>query len=158
MPWTKQRIKMSLKDKIQDAMKTAMKAKDQGALRALRAIKSAILLAETEVGGKEGLTEEEELKLLSKAVKQRKDSAAIYKEQNRDDLYATEVAEIAVIEQFLPEQLSEEEIKAKVEAIIEATGASSMRDMGKVMGQANKQMAGVADPKVVASLVKQALS
>ncbi len=149
---------MSLKDKIQDAMKTAMKAKDQNSLRALRAIKSAILLAETEVGGKDTLTEEEELKVLSKAVKQRKDSAAIYKEQGRDDLYATEVAEIEVIEKFLPEQLSEEEIKAKVQEIIASTGASTMKDMGKVMGQANKQMAGVADPKMVASLVKQALS
>lgn len=149
---------MSLKDKVQSAMKDAMKAKDQDALRALRAIKSKILLAATEVGSQDELTEEEELKLLAKEVKQRKDSAAIYKEQDRPDLYDKEVAEIEVIERFLPAQLSDEEVEAKVKAIIAQTGASSMKDMGKVMGMATKEMAGVADPKQVSGLVKKLLA
>lgn len=149
---------MSLKDTIQSSMKEAMKAKDQDALRALRAIKSLILLAETETGSKEELAEEEEMKILAKAVKQRKDSAAIYKEQNREDLYEKEMVEVAIIEKFLPQQLSEEEVEAKVKAIIAETGASSMKDMGKVMGLATKQLAGVADPKQVASIVKKSLS
>ena len=150
---------MSLKEKIQSEMKTAMKAKDQDSLRALRAIKSLILLAETEKGsGDDGLSEEAEMKLLAKAVKQRKDSAAIYKEQGRDDLYENEMVEVKVIEKFLPEQLSEEEVEAKVKVIIEQVGASSMKDMGKVMGMATKQMAGTAEPKVISALVKKLLN
>ena len=149
---------MSLKDKVQNSMKEAMKAKDKGKLQALRSIKSLILLAETEEGGDDGLTEEQEMKILTKALKQRKDSAALYKEQGRDDLYQTEVQEASVIEEFMPEQLSEEEIAEKVKDIIEEAGASSMKDMGKVMGIANKQLAGVAEPKVIASIVKQSLS
>ena len=139
-------------------MKEAMKAKDQDALRGIRAIKAKILLAETESGSSGELTEEQELKLLAKEVKQRKDSAAIFKEQNRQDLYDKEIAEIAVIERFLPAQLSDEEVEAKVKAIIEQTGASSMKDMGKVMGLASKELAGVADPKKISALVKQLLS
>ena len=149
---------MTLKEKIQNEMKTAMKAKDQDSLRALRAIKSMILLAETEKGGGDGLTEETELKILAKAVKQRKDSAAIYEKENRTDLYETEMAEIAVIERFLPAQLSDEEVEAKVNAIIAETGATSMKDMGKVMGMASKQMAGVASPKKISEIVKKQLN
>lgn len=150
---------MSLKDRVQEAMKGAMKAKDQDTLRALRDIKSLILVAETAEGRKgEPLTEEEELKLLAKAVKQRKDSAAIYREQQRADLYEKEEAEAAVIERFLPAQLSAEEVEAKVKEIIAAVGASSMKDMGKVMGQATKALAGVADPKAVSALVKRLLA
>ena len=139
-------------------MKEAMKAKDQDALRGIRAIKAKILLAETESGSSGELTEEEELKLLAKEVKQRKDSAAIFKEQNRQDLYDKEIAEIVVIERFLPAQLSDEEVEAKVKEIIAQTGASSMKDMGKVMGVASKEMAGVADPKKISALVKQLLA
>ena len=149
---------MSLKENIQSAMKTAMKAKDQDALRALRAIKSMILLAETEKGASENLTEEAELKLLTKAVKQRRDSAQIYKEQGRDDLYEKEISELAVIEPFLPEQLSDEEVAKVIQGIIDEVGASSMKDMGKVMGLSTKALAGQADPKLISSLVKGILS
>lgn len=149
---------MSLKEKIQSEMKTAMKAKDQDALRALRAIKSMILLAETEKGAGDELTEDAEMKLLTKAAKQRRDSAQIFKEQGRDDLYEKEVTELAVIERFLPEQLSEEDVAKIVREIVVQTGASSMKDMGKVMGMATKKLAGQADPKLVSSLVKGILS
>lgn len=149
---------MSLKEKIQSEMKTAMKAKNQDALRTLRAIKSMILLAETEKGAGDALTEEAEMKLLTKAAKQRRDSAQIYQEQGRDDLYQTEITELAIIEQFLPEKLSDEEVEKIVRGIIEETGASSMKDMGKVMGLSTKKLAGQADPKMISSLVKQILS
>ena len=149
---------MSLKEKIQAEMKTAMKAKDQAALRTLRALKSMILLAETEKGAGDELTEDAEMKLLTKAAKQRKDSAQIFKEQGREDLYEKEAEELAIIERFLPEQLSEEEVTKVVEAIIAETGASSMKDMGKVMGLATKKLAGQAEPKLVSSLVKAKLS
>ena len=138
-------------------MKTAMKAKDQDTLRALRAIKSAIMLAKTEKVGTE-LDEQAEIKILQKELKQRKDALATYEEQNRPDLAEKEAGEIAVIEQFLPEQLSEEEIKAAIEKIIAETGASSMKDMGKVMGKANQEFAGRADGKLVADTVKSLLS
>jgi len=149
---------MSLKERIQSEMKTAMKAKDQDALRALRALKSMILLAETEKGASDELTEDAEMKLLTKAAKQRRDSAQIFKEQGRDDLYEKEVSELAIIERFLPEQLSEEEVTKIVNEIVEQTGASSMKDMGKVMGMATKKLAGQADPKLISSLVKSILS
>ncbi|MGB0524145.1 MAG: GatB/YqeY domain-containing protein [Flammeovirgaceae bacterium] len=149
---------MSLKEKIQSEMKTAMKAKDQDALRALRAIKSMILLAETEKGASEELTEDAEMKLLTKAVKQRRDSAQIYKEQGRDDLYEKEVSELNVIERFLPEQLSDEDVAKIVRGIISEVGASSMKDMGKVMGLSTKKLAGQADPKLISTLVKSILS
>lgn len=138
-------------------MKVAMKEKNQQDLQALRAVKSAILLAQTESGAKEMLTEEQELKLLQKLVKQRKDSATIFKEQGRDDLADPELAEAAVIEQFLPEQMSEEEVDQIVSTVIADTGATSMADMGTVMGIVNGKVAGRADGKTISTLVKSKL-
>lgn len=149
---------MSLQTQIMQQMKEAMKAKNSVALEALRAIKSAILLAKTESGAAEELTSDHELKLLQKLVKQRKDSAAIFTEQGRADLAEPELAQAAVIEQFLPEQLNADEIAKVVEDIIAQTGASSMKDMGKVMGMASKQLAGKADGKTISSIVKEKLS
>ncbi len=150
---------MSLKSKINEEIKTAMKAKDQDRLRALRSIKSLILIAETEKGSKDGeLTEEAELALLTKAAKQRKDSLDIYLKEGREDLAEKEKVELAVIEGFLPAQLSEEEIKEELKAIIAQVGASTMKDMGKVMGVATKKMAGKADGKIISSSVKALLS
>ncbi|MEO0469630.1 MAG: GatB/YqeY domain-containing protein [Bacteroidota bacterium] len=149
---------MSLKTQINDDIKTAMKAKDQASLRALRAIKSAILLAETAEGREGDLSADEEMKLLIKQAKQRRDSANQYRENGRDDLAQTETEELEVIEHYLPKQLSEEEIAAEVKAIIDQVGASSMKDMGKVMGMATKKMAGKADGKVISKLVKDILS
>ncbi|WP_416444370.1 GatB/YqeY domain-containing protein [Leeuwenhoekiella sp. A16] len=149
---------MSLQADVMTAMKEAMKAKDQNALSSLRAIKSAILLAQTETGSKEEISEDDELKLLQKLVKQRKDSAAIYTEQGRADLAEPELAQAEVIAQFLPEQMSEEEITAVVDQIIAETGASGMKDMGKVMGQASQQLAGKADGKTISSIVKSRLA
>jgi hypothetical protein len=149
---------MSLQQQVMDAMKIAMKAKDTQSLEALRAIKSALLLAQTETGSKEEITEAEELKILQKQVKQRKDSAAIYKEQGREDLAEPELAQAAVIEQFLPKQLSEAEVTKVIDAIIAETGASSMQDMGKVMGLANGKLAGKADGKTISTIVKARLS
>ncbi|WP_370214409.1 GatB/YqeY domain-containing protein [Mesoflavibacter profundi] len=149
---------MSLSAKVMVALKEAMKSKDQTALTALRAVKSAILLAQTESGAKEDLTEEQELKLLQKQVKQRKDSAAIYIEQGREDLAEPELEEAKVIEQFLPEALSEEEIAQIVEDIITKTGAEGMKDMGKVMGMASKELAGRADGKTISTIVKAKLA
>jgi len=149
---------MSLSANVMDAMKVAMKSKDAQALQALRSVKSAILLAQTESGAKEELDEKAELALLQKLVKQRKDSAAIYKEQNREDLAAPELAEAAVIEQFLPAQLSDEEVTKLVEEAIAQTGASSMADMGKVMGIVSGKAAGRADGKTISTIVKKKLS
>jgi len=148
---------MSLQKNIMAAMKTAMKEKDQIALQALRAIKSEILLAQTSGSGAE-LTEADEIKILSKLVKQRKDSAEIFTQQNRTDLAEPEIQQAEVISKFLPEQLSQEEVEAKVAEIIVQTGASSMKDMGKVMGMANKQLAGKTDGKTIADIVKAKLS
>lgn len=139
-------------------MKAAMKAKDAVALESLRAIKSAILLAQTETGGGAGLSAEEEVKLVQRLVKQRKDSAAIYSAQGREDLAAPELAQVAIIETFLPEQLSEDEIGAIIEKIIATSGASGMKDMGKVMGLASTELAGRADGKTISMLVKKKLS
>lgn len=136
----------------------AMKARDKTALEALRAIKSALLLAQSEAGRKEGLSEEAEVKLVQKLVKQRKDSATIFKEQGRDDLVEPELAQVAVIEQFLPEQLSEEEIEKVVDRSIATTGASGMEDMGKVMGIVSKELAGRADGKTISTIVKKKLA
>lgn len=148
---------MSLQNDIMAAMKTAMKAKDQTALTALRAVKSAILLAQTESGAKEDLTQEQELKILQKQVKQRKDSAAIFLEQGREDLATPELAEAEVIGQFLPEAMSDEDIEKVVIKIIETLGASGMKDMGKVMGMVSKELAGKADGKTISTIVKQQL-
>jgi len=149
---------MSLLNSLTDELKAAMRAKDALKLDALRAIKSAVLLAKTATAGDVDLTEEEEIKLLQKLVKQRKDSAVIYKKQNRDDLALPEEAQAEVIAQFLPEQLSQQEIEQIVEEIIAKTGAQGMKDMGKVMGMASKEMAGKADGKTISIIVKQKLN
>ncbi|TAH19516.1 MAG: GatB/YqeY domain-containing protein [Cytophagales bacterium] len=148
---------MSLKTQIDEAIKTAMKAKDQDGLRALRAIKSLILLAETAEGKSGDLSTDEEMKLLTKAAKQRKDSAEIYKQQNREDLLKKELDELAIIEQFLPKALSDDELKAKLQEIVARVGATSAKDMGKVMGVASKELAGLADGKKISETVKSLL-
>jgi uncharacterized protein YqeY len=148
---------MSLQKQIMDKMKEAMKAKDTIALQALRAVKSAFLLAKTETGVKEELTREQELKIIQKQVKQRKDSAAIFIKQGRQDLAGPELAEIAVLEQFIPEALSEEAIEEVVIATINKVDASGMKDMGKVMGMVSKELAGQADGKTISALVKKNL-
>ena len=147
---------MSLQQEVMTKLKEAMKAKDKVALEALRAIKSAILLAQTSGDAKE-LTEADEIKLVQKLVKQRKDSAALYSEQNRADLAEPELAQVAVLDQFLPEQIGEEELKQIISGIILKVGASSMKDMGKVMGMASKQLAGKADGKAISNVVKTLL-
>jgi len=149
---------MSLQQDIMTALKTAMKSKDQTALTALRAVKSAILLAQTESGAKEELSEEQELKILQKQVKQRKDSASIFLEQGREDLASPELAEAEVISQFLPEAMSEEDVAKVVVEIIAKVGAQGMKDMGKVMGMVSKELAGKADGKTISSIVKEKLS
>jgi len=149
---------MNLEQKIMTDLKAAMLAKDEAALRSLRAIKAAILLAKTAEGAGGELKEEEETKLLQKMVKQRKDSLEIFQQQNRPELARKEEEEIAVIEKFLPKQLSAEEITAALTKIIAETGASSPADMGKVMGAATKQLAGKADGKTISALVKELLA
>ncbi len=147
-----------MQQRVMEEMKTAMKAKDTVALESLRAIKSALLMAQTETGAGAGLTEDEEVKLVQKLVKQRKDSAAIYTEQGRADLAEPELAQAAVIERFLPEQLTEEEIEKVVVQTIESVGASGMKDMGKVMGIVSQELAGQADGKTISNIVKRKLS
>ncbi|WP_439505031.1 GatB/YqeY domain-containing protein [Sediminibacterium sp.] len=149
---------MSLEEQVMGGMKDAMKAKDEALLRGLRAIKAEIIKAKTEPGANGQVTEEQEQKLLQKLVKQRKDSLDIYQQQNRADLAQKELEEIAVIEKFLPKQLSQEELETAVASIITETGASSAADMGKVMGVASKQLAGKADGKAIAATVKALLS
>jgi hypothetical protein len=149
---------MSLEQKIMSDLKTAMLAKNEAALRSLRAVKAAILLAKTSEGSSGELKEEDEIKLLQKLVKQRKDSLEIFQQQNRTDLAKKEQEEIEIIEKFLPIQLSAEELKAIVSKIISDVGASSPADMGKVMGVATKQLAGKADGKTISSLVKELLA
>ena len=148
---------MSLSTQIMDSMKEAMKAKDSVALEALRAIKSEILLAQTASGSKEEISEADEIKILQKLVKMRKDSAAIFTEQNRADLAEPELAQIAVIEKFLPAQLSEEEVETIVAKIIAETGASGIAAMGKVMGLAAAQIGGQAEGKTISTIVKKLL-
>jgi len=149
---------MSLKEQIDADIKKAMIAKNQVELLALRAIKSQILLAETEKGAKEELTTDTETKLLAKASKQRKESAEVFAQQGRKDLEEKELIELAVIERYLPKQLSEDEVKAKLQAIIAKVGATSAADLGKVMGVASKELAGQADGKLISTLVKSLLS
>ncbi len=149
---------MSLQDDVMTAMKAAMRAKDQTALAALRAVKSEILLAQTASGSKEDITEEEEIKILSKMVKQRKDSAAIFLEQDRKDLALPEIDQAEIISQFLPEALTEEEIEKVVVMTIDQVGAEGMKDMGKVMGIVSKELAGQADGKTISMIVKAKLS
>lgn len=149
---------MSLKTQVESGIKDAMRAKDQDTLRALRAIKSLILLEETKGGATGELSADDELKLLTKAAKQRRESADIYKSQNRADLLEKEEAELAIIEQFLPKQLTEEEVSAKLKDIIARVGAAGPLDMGKVMGVATKELAGQADGRVISALVKSLLA
>ena len=149
---------MALKQRIETEIKSAMIAKDKVRLTALRAIKSLILLEETKEGYSGTLSEEEELKLLTKAAKQRKDSAEIYEKQNRADLLEVELAELAVIQEFLPKALSEAELIQAIQTIIGTCGASGPKDMGKVMGLASKELAGKADGKAIAEQVKALLS
>ncbi len=149
---------MTLEEKINQEIKASMLAKDKVRLEALRAIKSAILLAKTEKGGADTISSEAELKLLQKQAKQRKDSAEIYKQQNRPELAEKELAEAAVIDEFLPKMLSGEELATEIEKIIETIGANGPQDMGKVMGVATKALAGKADGKDIATKVKAILA
>lgn len=148
---------MGLETTIMADMKTAMKAKDKVSLRGIRAIKSAILLAKTDGSG-EAIDEAKELKILQKLIKQRQDSLKIYEEQNRPELAQIEKEEIEVIQKYLPKQMSEDELRAAIQEIIDTTGASSMKDMGKVMGMSSKTFQGKADNRMVATIVKELLS
>ncbi|WP_224999773.1 GatB/YqeY domain-containing protein [Cesiribacter sp. SM1] len=149
---------MSLKLQIEDDIKTAMRAKDKDELRALRAIKSLILLAETEKGHDGEMMPETELKILTKAANQRREALEIYRQQGRDDLAEKEEAELKVVERYLPKQLTEDEMRAELQKIIQQTGASGAKDMGKVMGSASKSLAGRAEGKTIADMVKSLLN
>ena len=149
---------MSTLDNLTNEIKEAMKAKNALALEALRAIKSAVLLQKSEAGAADGMTDDQEIKLLQKLVKQRRESAAIFRKQNRADLAEPEEAQAEIIARFLPEQLSEQEVGKVIESIITQLGASSIKDMGKVMGMASNQLAGKADGKTISTIVKQKLS
>lgn len=149
---------MTLTEQINADIKAAMLAKEKEKLEALRAVKSALLLAATEKGAGGGVSEDDGLKALQKLVKQRKDAATIYKEQGRDDLAEPELFQATIIEAYLPAQMSEEEVKAILQEVIAKTGASGMGDMGKVMGQAMGKLQGKADGKLISSLVKELLS
>lgn len=147
---------MTLEERIMEDLKDAMKNKDEAAKRGIRAIKAAILLAKTDGSG-EALNEEKEIKLLQKLVKQRKDSLEIYEKQGREDLAVVEREEIQIIEKYLPKQLDEAELEAILKKIIEATGAEGVKDMGKVMGAATKELAGKADGKLISQVVRRLL-
>jgi uncharacterized protein YqeY len=149
---------MSLEIDVMSLMKDAMKNKDEALLRGLRAIKAEIIKAKTEPGANGVISEDGEMKLLQKLVKQRRDSLTIFQEQNRADLAEKESEEIAVIEKFLPVQMTEDEVKAAVEAIVKELGAAGPQDLGKVMGVASKQLAGKADGKLIAAVAKNALT
>jgi uncharacterized protein YqeY len=149
---------MSLEQKIMGEMKEAMKSKNEATLRALRAIKAEIIKAKTEPGAHGEINEEKEVSMLQKMMKQRRDSLEIYQQQSRTDLAQKEQEEMAVIEKFLPQQLSGEELKAELQQIITETGASSAADMGKVMGMATKKLAGRADGKAISATVKELLA
>jgi uncharacterized protein len=147
---------MTFEEKINEDLKTAMKAQDKQALRGIRAIKQAILLAKTD-GSHDEITEEKAIKMLQKLVKQRRDSLAIFEQQNREDLAAVEREELEIIERYLPKAMSPDELEAAVRKIVEQTGATSMKDMGKVMGMANKEFAGRADGAAISAMVKKIL-
>lgn len=147
---------MSLEERIAQDLREAMKAKDQAALRGVRAIKAAILLEKTS-GAKHDVSPEMEMKILQKLIKQRRDSLDIYEKQNRPDLAQTEREEIEIIERYLPKQLSEEELRAELKKIVAELGATSMKDMGKVMGAASQKLAGRADGKAISGVVKELL-
>lgn len=149
---------MSLETTVNQDIKTAMLAKNETSLRSLRAIKSALLLAKTEKGASQELNEEAEIKVLQKLVKQRRESADIYKSQNREDLCLIETEEIEVIEKYLPKQLSEEELKAYIQGLINKLNITSVKEMGKIMGVANKELSGKADGKAISDAIKNLLN
>ena len=149
---------MSLENTIMTAMKESMKSKDQTSLRSLRAIKSAIILQKTQKGSSDEISIEDELKILQKLVKQRKDSADIYQNQDRMDLAQPELDEIKVIEEFLPEAMSEDEVENEVKKVIDDIGAEGMKDMGKVMGIVTKKLTGKADGKTISTIVRNNLT
>ena len=149
---------MNFQDQLNSKLKSAMREKNKVALESLRAIKSAMLLLQTQSGAKETPDDNEITKLLQKLVKQRKESASIYREQGRVDLAEPEEAQISIISQFLPEQLSPEEVEKVIDEVIQLVGATTMKDMGKVMGMANKKIAGKADGKIIAEIIKKRLS
>ena len=148
---------MALFDQINDDIKTAMKARDKEKLQTLRNIKKVMLEAKTAKGATAEITDDEVLKIISKLAKQGSDSAKIYKEQNREDLYEQEMSQVAILEEYLPEKMSDEELTAEVKAIIEQVGATTMKDMGKVMGIASKKLAGKADGKDISVKVRALL-
>ncbi len=149
---------MSLFETINEELKTAMRAREKERLEALRAIKTAFLMARSEKGASHELSEQDELKILKKLVKQRQDSAEIYQQQGREDLYNKEIAESKVIAEFLPEQMSEAEIRTYLQQLISEMGADSMQQMGPVMGRATKELSGKADGKMISSIVRELLS
>jgi len=149
---------MTLIEKISEAIKASMKEKDTISLESLRAVKSALLLAQTQKGNSSGISADEEIKILQKLVKQRKESAEIYISQNRSELAEVEIKQSKIIERFLPKQLSPEEVEKIVSELINKTGASGMKDMGKIMGMASKQLSGVADGKTISNIVRSKLS
>ncbi len=149
---------MSFENKIQESLKAAMRNKDQAALRALRALKSAILIAKTEKAGVTEIAEDDGIKIIQKLVKQRSESIEIYKQQGREELASDEIAEVEILETFLPKQLSAKEVEVLVKAIIEKTGAQTRADMGKVMGMAMKEAAGRTDGKTISSAAAKLLS
>jgi len=149
---------MILSEKINNDIKTAMKAKAKEKLEALRAVKAAFLVAKTEKGAADELSDEAELKIIQKLVKQRKDSATLYKENGREELYEKEMAEAKIIEEYLPAQLSVDEIEAEVKSIVEKVGATGPQDMGKVMGMASKTLGGKAEGRAIADTVKKVLA
>ena len=148
---------MALIDKISELIKISMKEKDTVSLESLRAVKSALLLAQTQKGNSLGISREDEIKILQKLVKQRKESADIYISQNRSDLAKVEVNQYKIIERFLPKQISQEDIEKIISEIITQTGASGMKDMGKIMGIASKQLSGMADGKTISNIVRTKL-
>lgn len=149
---------MTLEEKINNEIKIAMLAKDAAGLRGLRAIKAALLIAKTEKGGSDVISSEREIQILSKLLKQRKESIEIFESQNRADLATTEKEEVAIIEKFMPAMMNEEEVRDAIKAIITEVGATSQKEMGKVMGAASKQLAGKADNKLVSEIVKSLLA
>jgi uncharacterized protein len=149
---------MSLEEKINNDLKDAMRSKDEAALRALRAVKSAILIARTDKGAASQLTGEDEVKILQKLVKQRRESSEIYKQQNREDLATVEQEELEIIEKYLPAQMSDPDLRAEIEKIIEETGATSPAEMGKVMGVASKRLAGKADNRKISEITREMLA
>lgn len=149
---------MKLEERINADIKAAMLAKEKEKLEALRAIKSAVLLLKTDKNFTGEIAEKDEIATLQRLVKQRKEAALMYKEQNREDLYNDEIFQVGIIEKYLPEQMSEDDIRLSLEKIIKETGASSAKDMGKVMGAAQKEFAGKADNKIVSQIVKKLLS